>query len=394
VRAPVVALALLALVAGWAPVAGAATRVAFFDAGNLVVLDLASGRRHVAMNGAPVEPLAWSGDGKLLSVGGRIVGGPTLHTPTLAWAPTGETAAYQTRTGAVDLWSPGRGSRTILAPGWGVTSLAWGPGGVLAFGRATPSHDDVWTWKAGRLTRVAVSHGPSPRPLVAGVDGGGRVLWWDDLESSGSIAADGLVLSANGTKLATTLVFPDYVSVCGSHLALAAGRDRYTTHGKSILLDGRDVSRDPALSWVSPSCNAGGLLVAAAGRNWYETRIGQGEHRSIWELAPRRVRLTSPPAGWTDENPRALPDGGVLFVRTRETSSRLPGHWTTPSGAHDAVYVEGGWKVTDTGKLGLAHGGGGRVRWLATTSWTNTESGGYETYYGHYGWPWLVAVAS
>jgi hypothetical protein len=390
VRAPVVALALLALSA---PAAGAATRVAFFDAGNLVVLDVGSGHRHVAMKGAPVEPLAWSGDGKLLSVGGQIVGGPTLHSPVLAWAPTGETAAYQTTTGAVDLWSPGRGSRTILGPAWGVTSLAWGPGGVLAFGRATPKHYDVWTWTAGRLTRVAVSHGPSPRPLVAGVDGAGRVLWWDDLESSGSIAADGLALSANGTKLATTLVFPDYVSVCGSHLALAAGRDRYTTHGKSIVLDGRDVSRDAALSWVSPSCSASGLLVAAAGRNWYEPRIGQ-EHRSIWELAPRRVRLTSPPAGWTDESPRALPGsgGGVLFVRTRETSTKLPGRWTTPSGAHAAVHVEGGWKVTDTGRLGLAQNG--RVRFIATTSWTNTESGGYESYYGHYGWPWLVAVAA
>src|SRR5207244_411670 len=85
---------------------------------------------------------------------------------------------------------------------------------------------------------------------------------------SASIAADGLPLFANRTHLADTLVYPDYVSVCGSHLAVAQGGDRYAMHGKRIVFDGRDVSRDRSRSWVSPSCSADGTtLVAAASVN-------------------------------------------------------------------------------------------------------------------------------
>ena len=119
-------------------------------------------------------------------------------------------------------------------------------------------------------------------------------------------------------KLDQTLVFRDFVSVCGSHLVFAKGRDRYTTRGKSIVYDGRDVSQDTKRSWVSPSCN-GTTVVAAAGRSWWERRIGRGELRSIWELVPERKQLTHPPAGWTDEFPQVLADGSVLFVRTHQT---------------------------------------------------------------------------
>jgi hypothetical protein len=386
VRALAVALTFLALAA---PAAHADPRVAFLRGGDLVVLDLATQAQHVALAHAPVAPIAWSGDGKLLSVGGRVVGWPALTTGPLAWAPSGETAAYQTASGALALWSPDRGRRTILPASWGVTSFAWGRNGELVVGRGPRNHHDVWLWNGGRLTRVAAAHDQDPRPIAAGVDGAGRALWWDDPFSSGSIAADGIPLYANGERLAATLVFPDYVAVCGTHLALAAGTDRYTTHGKRILFDGRDVSRDASLSWVSPACNASGVLVAAAGRNWVEARFGR-ERRSIWELAPQRVRLTSPPPGWTDENPRVLPDGSILFVRTRETSVRLPGH--TAAVGRKVGYVPGGWRTTDHGRLELISPG--RVTWVGSTSWTVEGFGSYYAdYYGHYGWPWLVAVA-
>ena len=123
-------------------------------------------------------------------------------------------------------------------------------------------------------------------------------------------------------------MFPDFVSTCGAHLVYAQGRDHYTTHGKSIVYDGRDVSQDTTRSWVSPSCN-GRTVVAAAGRNWSEPRIGRGELRAIWQLVPARAQLTHPPAGWTDENPRVLADGSVLFVRTKQTVAGPPGAATT-----------------------------------------------------------------
>ena len=355
--------------------AASGARIAFLSQGSLVVVDLATGARRTALAHAPTQAIAWSGDGRLLSDGGRIVGGPALAASRLAWAPTGETAAYQTRSGAIELWSPGAGSRTILPASWGATSFAWGQDGELALGRSTRSHRDVWLWRAGKLRRVATASGSDPRPLVAAVDGRGRVLWWDDPFSSASIAADGLSLYANATRLAQTLVFPDYIARCGSRVAVAAGNDRYTTDGKRILLDGRDVSRDPALSWVSPACDASGVLVAAAGRNLGQPRIGHDEHRAIWELEPRRGQLSHPPAGWTDENPRVLPDGSILFVRTRETS----------------VKVEDGYRTTDRGLIERI--AGGHTDQVATTSWSSDGFGGsYIDYYGHYGWPWLLAT--
>jgi hypothetical protein len=352
-------------------------RIAFLSHGSLVVMDLTTGARHIALAHAPVQAIAWSGDGRLLSDGGRIVGGPTLPASTLAWGPTGETAAYQTKSGAIELWSPTAGSRSILPASWGATSVAWERNGELAVGRSAGSQRDVWLWKAGKLTRVATATGTDPRPLVAGVDGRRRVLWWDDLFSSASIAADGIPLYANGTELAQTLVFPDYLAHCGSKLAVVAGNDRYTTDGKRVLLDGRDVSHDSALSWVSPSCNATGLLVAAAGRNWVEPRIGQGEHRAIWELEPHHVQLSHPPAGWTDESPRALPDGSILFVRTRETSVKLGD----------------GFRTTDEGLIERIDAA--QTTQVASTGWSTEGFGGsYVNYYGHYGWPWLLATTS
>jgi hypothetical protein len=192
-------------------------------------------------------------------------------------------------------------------------------------------------------------------PLVAGFAPDGRALWWSDLEGSGSIASDGLPLYANRTKLAWTLPYGDYVARCGDHLALAVGRDRYATHGKRILVDGRDVSDDPARSWVSPACR-GSTLVAAAGRNWAERRFGL-EHRSLWQLLPTRKRLTNPPPDATDESPTILPDGSIVFVRTvagRGTVERLARGRLTPLGT---------------------------IR-------------GTANFYGHYDWARVVAVAS
>ena len=106
-------------------------------------------------------PPRWSGDGRLLSIGGWVVGRARLPALQLEWAPSGETAAYQTKDGAVRLWTPTK-SETVVAPGWGATSLAWGRDGELALGRSvchvpcgTPRHQEVWVWRHRALRRVA-----------------------------------------------------------------------------------------------------------------------------------------------------------------------------------------------------------------------------------------------
>lgn len=180
---------------------------------------------------------------------------------------------------------------------------------------------------------------------------------------------------ANERRIADALMYPDFVSVCGDHLAIAGGGDRYAMHRKRILFDGRDVSRDRSRSWVSPACSAEGRLVAAASRNAVPNRIGR-ERRAIWQLLPSRRQLTRPPSGWTDETPQLLRDGSVLFVRTRITSRKLDGRWLD----------------TLRGKLELLTGG--TERQVAELVFTSGETTSISNYYGHYTWPSLIAVAA
>jgi hypothetical protein len=312
----------------------------------------------------------WSGDGKLVSVGGEIIGGPTLGTGfDLTWAQSGEAAAFLTAKGGAAIWTPSAGSRRILPDGWGATGFAWRADGALAIGRAicngscgVPSRSEVWLWKAWTLNRIL---GPKvvdrARPIPVGWHAG-RLLWWS-YPNSASIAADGVALMSGDKRIADTLMYPDYVAVCGRHLALAAGGDRYAMHGKRILFDGHDVSRDRSRSWVSPSCTADGALVAAASKNTVPPLIGR-EHRAIWRLLPARKQLTHPPKGRTDEDPHLLPDGSVLFLRTRSVARPRQ------------LYGVGTIELLRNGKL-TALGTAGKA----------------DNYYGHYAWADLVAVA-
>jgi hypothetical protein len=310
----------------------------------------------------------WSGDGRLLSIGGRIVGRVRLPAADLAWAPGGDTAAYVTRGGGVRSWSPAE-ARTIVADGWGAQAVAWSDGAspALAIGRAVcrgacgrPTHKEVWVWRDNRLQRIVgpLAGDQTPLPFTWA---GGRVLWWD-WPDSGSIAADGVAVYANDTRLANALMYRDYVSGCASGVAIAAGGDRYAMDGKRIVLNGRDVSRDRSRSWVSPSCR-GDVLVAAASVNTVPPRIGR-EHRAIWQLLPARRQLTHPPAGYTDEYPRVLPGGSLLFVRTRAVSTTLE------------LYGVGTVELLRDGRL-TALGAAGKA----------------DNYYGHYDWPDVVAVS-
>ncbi|HEY1366210.1 MAG TPA: hypothetical protein VGF23_03815 [Gaiellaceae bacterium] len=338
------------------------------------MLDLATGAKRVAMTKAGAGPVHWSGDGKLVSSGGRIAGGRSLPTHELVWAPTGERAAYVTRLGGIVVWSAS-GGRRVAPDGWGATSLAWSANGRLAVGRALfgppPHAQSIWVWDGRTLRRTLAlkPSGPEPYP-VAWL--GSRVVWWAYPDSA-SIAADGVFLYANRDRIGSSLMFPDFVVPCGSGLAVADGGDRYSTHGKTIVAGGRDVSRDTTRSWVSPSCSAdGSTVVAAAGPNVEEMRFGQ-EHRAIWRLLPTRKQLTRPPAGWTDESPRVLPDGSVLFVRTRQTST--PRKVTT----HATLELLAAGKLKAVADLGYTAG--------AMSALGNTN------YYGHYGWPSLLAVS-
>jgi hypothetical protein len=381
VRLLLAALAALATASLPAAAAPPSVRVAFVHHGELVVLDLATHARHVVTRHAGAGPVAWSGDGRLASSGGRIAGGPSLPTGALAWAPAAERGAYTTRKGSVVVWTP-RGSRRIVPDGWGATTVAWSQAGLLALGRSVcrvpcgvPTHREVWVWDGRSLRRVVSLPNGAGAPMPVTWTAGGRVVWWL-WPDSGSIAADGVALYAGRRRIGETLMYPDYVVRCGRSLALADGGDRYATHGKRLLLGGRDVSHDRSRSWVSPSCSRdGAVLVAAVGRNWEEDRFGH-EARAIWELRPVRKQLTHPPRGWTDEAPHVLADGSILFVRTRQTTAKARGRWVV------------------TVRAELERLEGGRIAPLANLGYgTSDLEVGTTNYYGHYEWPRLIAVS-
>lgn len=377
----VAALASLTLLASAGTAGGGAAggEVAFVRGDSLVVLYLATGEQRVVQEHVAGQ-VRFGAGGRYVSAGGQVAGGPALPAADLAWEPSGDRAAYVTRKSGVVVWSPTHGRRAVVANGWGAQSVAWSTNGALAIGRAVcrgacglPVHSEVWVWRPGSLHRIV---GPLPsrtRPLPFGWSRG-RVLWWD-WPNSGSIAADGVAVHANTRRIAEALMYPDYVSVCGTHLAIAAGGDRYAMHGKRILFDGRDVSRDRSRSWVSPTCSGDGTLVAAASANTVPNRIGR-EHRALWQLLPARRQLTRPPSGWTDEFPHLLRDGSVLFVRTRVTARK----------------VHGSWIETLRGKIVVL--ADGTEREVATLTFPLREPEAFSNYYGHYSWPSLLALAT
>jgi len=335
------------------------------------------GRETVAAG--PYQPLAFSGDGRLFSIGGRIVGRAKLPTRWLVWAPTGERAAYVTSQGGVVEWTPA-GTHRLEPNGWGARwwwspSVAWSRNGALAVARGS----SLWILRGGTARQLVGPVEPACCPGGPGIPVpfawiGDHVLWWA-WPGSGSIAADGVSLWEDGTRLGTTLMYRDYAAVCGAHLAFVSGGDRYSTAGKSIVFDGGDASRDPRLSWVSPACSADGRLVAAAGTNTHLKNLTE-THRAIWQLLPARRRLTRPPWGWSDEDPHLLPDGGLLFVRSRIHSVRNGDTW----------------RDTQKGRVMLlAHG---KLRRVAEIGYVQDEDKNVYLgpYYGHYDWSPFLAV--
>lgn len=344
-------------------------------------ITLLSAGRTTELPAGPYRRLGLSGDRRLVSIGGTILGRAKLPTRELVWAPTGERAAYATTEGAVVIWTPA-GKRTIEPRGWGATpwsgriGLAWSRNGALAIGRGA----HVWVWRNGVAREAA-----GPAPLDRGTGGpslalpfawhDGNVLWWA-WPGSGSIASDGVSLFEGNRLLGKTLMYPDYVAACGAHVAIAVGGNRYSTTGKSIVFDGRPVSPDKRRSWTSPSCTPGGRLVATETRNAYLSNLSK-THRAIWQLLPTRKQLTRPPWGWSDESPQLLPNGDLLFVRSRIHSVRNGDTWRDT--AKGRVMV-------------LSHG---KLRQMAAIGYVQDEDRGeyLGPYYGHWDWSQFLAVA-
>ena len=360
------AVAAVVLLAGSAAAAPSrpSGRVAYVTGGKLVLLDVATGRSRVLVARRVNPPVRFSPDGRYLAYGAgetfvvATTGQPRplqLPAHAWAWAPRGHRLAIAQHDGSVAVVEPGGKTETVAPAGWDPSSFAWSPDGrTLALGRLQPA--EVAVWRGGDVTRVAGPFSDDVPPEIAAVAPDGRtVFWWR--RPSASTAADGLPLRTSAATLPPTLLYHDWVAWCGGRLYVAAGIDRYATHGKRIVALAapswrpRDVSRDARLSWVAPTC-AGGRVLVSAGRNFVERHFGL-ERRSVYVLSPRR-RLTTPPAGATDESPRAAGDE-VLFVRVRAFVARLE-------------LLHGG-RVRELAKLGRSIGYYGHYDWASSFDW-------------------------
>jgi len=230
---------------------------------------------------------------------------------------------------------------------------------------------DRRTGTARTVYRVAESYSRipagAPGPIVLLKVAGGWIFFAIDPQGSASLAADGLVVqvvSKRGGPVHTIgpmLGYADYLAWCGGRLVYTAGVDRIAWHDKRLLVArppdwrARPLVQAPGRAFGSVTCSPDGRSVVveeqrAGGVNMTSVRA----HWSLWRvgLDGSQARLTSPPAGFADDSPRA--DGStILFVRSRR--------------GHGTLYaLRGGHVVGPFASLGFDLGYYGHHRWRYT----------------------------
>jgi WD40 repeat protein len=241
----------------------------------------------------------------------RVVGKPRSRSPAAGLrSPDGKLVA---RIRSVHRRGADFGARTILVNGRPVYSV----------------REDFRRVPAGT---------PGPLGLVRWSPDSRWLFFYVDPLGSASLAADGLVLRAlrlsdgRRVQVATTLLYEDYLTWCGSKLVLVAGGNRLATTTKRLLVASapdwkpRALWRAPGRAFGSAACAPDGKSVAVLSQpesddyNFFHTRW------QLWQvrLNGSRRLLDTPPAGWADESPRWLPDGrALLFVRERSGRGSL-----------------------------------------------------------------------
>jgi len=152
--------------------------------------------------------------------------------------------------------------------------------------------------------------------------------------SSVSVATDGLPVRAVGAgggrthAIATGLVYRSYRSWCDGRLVMTAGSDRETTTHKWLVTSSppawrtRILVKDARRAFGSLACAGSGVIVQSTTASEEGFR---SPHWSLWYVRwdGTASRLTSPPAGYSDDSPQMSPDGTTYFVRSKGDRGRL-----------------------------------------------------------------------
>jgi hypothetical protein len=362
--------------------------VAWIRAGSLEVIDLGTCRQATLVGTGAGPPVRFSYDGRWLAFGdGRVVplAGGEVQQPfgspveTWEWSPTADVLAGVTEMGGVLIAGPGRGSSALLAAGSGVGHLAFSPDGrLLAVDRAGQGIQvlDV----AGGQARTVFPQPDAARvPEMAGWSKDGRwILYW-----RGPVKKEGgpldAVPSSGGPWVNVfdpVLPYRDFLSSCGSWIALSAGAGQEVSTGKQIVLTGppdwafQDLTDDFSRSWFWPACSPDGRWVAATDTYNQKESANHTVPRALWLLASdgSSRRLLVPGTNGAVEFPRWSSDGTVILVVLRSGS-----RWSSP-GSLLLVRVNpsSGRLVSLVGPiadLGSAPGPGGHLGWAAISDW-------------------------
>jgi len=362
--------------------------VAWIRAGSLMMVDLGTCRQTALVGTGAGPPVRFSQDGRWLAFGrGEVVpsAGGAIQQPfgspvkTWEWSPTADSLAGVTETGGVLIAGPGRGPIALLPAGSGAGHVAFSPDGRrLAVDRVRNGIQvlDV----AGRKARTVFPQPDAARvPEVAGWSKDGRwILYW-----RGPVGKEGgpldAVPSSGGPWVNVfdpVLPYRDFLSSCGSRIALSAGAGQEVSMGKQIVLTGppewafHDLTDDFTRSWFWPACSPDGRWVAATDSYNQKESANQTVPRALWLLAAdgSSRRLLVPGTNGALEFPRWSSDGTVILVVLRSDS-----RWSAPGNLF-LVRVDpssGGLPklVGPIADLGSAPGPGGHQQWSAISDW-------------------------
>jgi dipeptidyl aminopeptidase/acylaminoacyl peptidase len=362
--------------------------VAWIEAGTLRVIDLPTCRQAVLLSTGAAPPVRFSPDGQWLAFGdGRVVpvaGGSvqqSFGSPVTAWdwSPTADLLAGVTQKGGVLIARPGSGPEALLPGGSGVGHVAFSPDGQhLAVDRAGRGIQ-VLDLATARARTVLPVPDPAEVPEVAGWSpDGGWILYWRAPvgKAGGPIDA---VPSSGGPWVNVfdpVLPYRDFLSSCGSKIAVSVGAGQAVSLGKQIVLTGppdwafHNLTDDFARSWIWPACSPDGRWLAATDSFNQKESANHTIPRGLWLLATdgSSRRLLVPGTDGAPEFPRWSSDGSVILVILRSGTM-----WSSP-GSLLLVQVNprSGRLVKQVGRLadlGGAPGPGGHQAWAANSDW-------------------------
>jgi hypothetical protein len=363
--------------------------VAWVDSGALFMVDLGTCQQTVVLGSGATSPVRFSPDGTWLAFGdGQVVpaAGGTVQRPlgsavtTWEWSPIGDVLAGVTQGGGVVTAGPEQAVEELLPDGANVAHLFFSPNGRrLAIDRVGEGIQviDLSTAKADTVFHESDPHRV---PEVAGWSPDGRWI----LYRRGPVGEDGGPLDtvpADGgpwfNVFDPVLPYRDFLSGCGSQVALSAGPELAVTEGgKQIVLSGppdwsfHNLTNDFTRSWFWPACSPDGRWVAITD-TFNQTELANDTiPRALWLLAAdgSSRRLLVPGTHLALEAPRWSSDGTVIMAIDRSGK-----RWSSPGRLFLVRINPGSGRLLalagPIAELGSAPGIGGHQLWSDTSDW-------------------------